>query len=61
LPQAVESVMKIRFPGFSSFRQMPKSSKINMFWMPPHRGAGQAPQVRHDDQRTFYEFINLEL
>ena len=26
----------------------PESSKFNHFWMPSHRGAGQAPQVRHD-------------
>ena len=27
----------------------PESSKINSFWMPN--------QVRHDEQRTFYEFV----
>ena len=30
-----------------------------MFWMPPHRGAGQAPQVRHDGAGTFYDFIKI--
>jgi hypothetical protein len=34
-------------------------SKINISWMPPHRGAGQAYQVRHDDSGIFYETINI--
>jgi hypothetical protein len=27
--------------------------------MPPHRGAGQAPQVRHDGFGIFYEIIKF--
>jgi len=30
-----------------------------MFWIPPHRDAGQAPQVRHDKLGTFYETIQF--
>ena len=37
----------------------PKSRRFNAFWLPPHRGAGQAPQVRHDDFETFYETKNI--
>ena len=28
--------------------------------MPPHHGAGQAPQVRHDNFETFYELIKID-
>jgi hypothetical protein len=31
-----------------------------MFWMTPHRGAGQAFQVGHDELGTFYETIKFE-
>ena len=26
-------------------------------WMPPHRGAGQAPQVRHDENQSGFFVI----
>jgi hypothetical protein len=44
--------VKDRFSIFLSFRRKPESSKFNRFWMPD--------QVRHDDWRTFYEFVNVK-
>jgi hypothetical protein len=44
----------------SSFRPKPESSDDNLFWMPPHRGAGHASQVRHDESdylRNHQNFI----
>ena len=32
-----------------------ESSVFRRFWMPPHRGAGQAPQVRHDEIKEFLD------
>jgi len=36
----------------------PKSSKVNVFWMPVADPVINGDQVRHDDFETFYVFVN---
>jgi len=48
----IDSFVNSRFCVVLSFRRKPESSKANRFWMPD--------QVRHDDQESFYKFINID-
>jgi hypothetical protein len=39
--------------------EQPDYRRFSTFWMPSHRDAGHAPQVRHDDFDTFYEISKI--
>jgi hypothetical protein len=55
---------KVNFSIFLSFRQIPdrvreESSNFDTVWMPVEDPVLAGIKVRHDDLKTFYEFIRV--